>query len=158
MNLPKMRRFKQALTPETCEEVLRTSRRGVLAMCGKDGQPYAVPLNFIYEDGKIYFHGAKVGWKIDLMKENPRVSFNVIDDGTPVEGKRGLEFQSVTVFGTVREVEDREEALRRCHDLGMKYYPDDPDYVKEDVARNANNVRITELAIEGMTGKHTNES
>lgn len=158
MTLPKMRRFRQQLSREECEDVLRTTRRGVLALCGRDGRPYAVPLNFVYEDGNLYFHGARDGWKYDLMAENPQVSFNVIDDGTPVEGKRGLEFRSVIVFGTVREVADREEALRRCRDLGMKYSPDDPAYVDGDVARNAGRVRITELRVTGMTGKHVNES
>lgn len=43
---PKMRRFKQQMTDEACIRVLESERRGVLAVCGSDGHPYAIPLNF----------------------------------------------------------------------------------------------------------------
>ena len=56
-----MRRFKQQLSEEECLEILKTAKRGVLAVLGDEGYPYAVPLDFVYEDGKIYFHCAKQG-------------------------------------------------------------------------------------------------
>lgn len=41
-----------------------------------DGEPYGVPISFCYEEGEIYFHGAKSGRKYHLLKENPKVSFS----------------------------------------------------------------------------------
>ena len=63
----KMRRFKQQLSEEECLEILKTAKRGVLAVLGDEGYPYAVPLDFVYEDGKIYFHCAKEGHKLDAI-------------------------------------------------------------------------------------------
>ena len=66
----KMRRFKQQITDEQCIEVLKNAKRGVLSLIGEDGYPYGLPINQWYceEDGKIYFHGAKEGHKIDAIK------------------------------------------------------------------------------------------
>ena len=69
----KMRRFKQQITDEQCIEVLKNAKRGVLSLIGEDG----LPINQWYfeEDGKIYFHGAKEGHKIDAIKACDKVSF-----------------------------------------------------------------------------------
>ena len=70
----KMRRKKQELTEKQCLDILRRAKTATLALSGDDGYPYSVPMNFVYEDGKIYFHGAKEGHKIDAIKNNPKVS------------------------------------------------------------------------------------
>ena len=51
-----MRRFKQQLTMERCEEILQKGSYGVLAVLGDEGYPYTVPLNYHYHNGKIFFH------------------------------------------------------------------------------------------------------
>ncbi|MDH3354732.1 MAG: pyridoxamine 5'-phosphate oxidase family protein, partial [Chromatiales bacterium] len=61
-------------------EMLNSAEYGVLALCGK--KPYAVPVNFVYLDGSIYFHGSPKGKKMRLLKENNNVSFNVTTDST----------------------------------------------------------------------------
>lgn len=155
---PKMRRFKQQMTDEACIRVLESERRGVLAVCGSDGQPYAIPLNFYYEDGKIYFHGAKAGHKIDIIRENPKVSFNVYTHGIPSEIKRGLDVESVTVFGTIREMENSETAVSFLRKLGLKYFPDDREYIENEVNSTRAAVQMLELTIDQMTGKNVNES
>ena len=65
-----MRRFKQQVSEEACIEVLKNTKRGVLSVIGDDGYPYGMPINHYYsqEDGKLYFHGAKAGHKIDAIK------------------------------------------------------------------------------------------
>lgn len=55
----KMRRFKQQLSNDEALKILKNCKSGVLAVSGDDGYPYTVPLNFVYKDGKIYFHCAK---------------------------------------------------------------------------------------------------
>ena len=158
MAYAKMRRFKQQMADEDCIKVLKTERRGVLAVCGDDGQPYAIPMNFYYEDGKIYFHGAKSGHKIDVLKENPKVSFNVITAGIPSKVKRGLDVESVTVFGTIRLMETSDETSGFARKLGLKYFPDDPDYIEGEIAHTRKALQMLELTIDHMTGKLVNES
>ena len=57
----KIRRSKKEISAEAAEALLQKSRRGVLAVNGDDGYPYAVPINYLYDGDakKIYFHGAR---------------------------------------------------------------------------------------------------
>ncbi|MGN1024705.1 MAG: pyridoxamine 5'-phosphate oxidase family protein [Lachnospiraceae bacterium] len=151
-----MRRFRQQLEDSECEEILKKEPRGVLSVHGEDGYPYGMPVNFLYEDGKLYFHGAKQGHKIDALKKDNRVSFCVYDKGYREEGKLGLNIKSVIIFGRIQPVEDpakREEMTRK---IGLKYDP--ADFVEEEVKRTASSVQILELTIDHMTGKLVNES
>lgn len=78
-----MRKFKQQISDTECVEILKAEKRGVLSLIGDDGYPYGIPLSHFYDerDGKIYFHGAKEGHKIDAIKANPKASFCVMDKG-----------------------------------------------------------------------------
>ena len=72
----KMRRFRQQVSEEECIRVVKSQARGVLSMMGEDGYPYGIPMDHWYceSDGKIYFHGAKEGHKIDALKNCDKVS------------------------------------------------------------------------------------
>ena len=80
-------------------------------------EPYVVPLNYGYtmEDGKLtlYMHGAKMGYKLDLMRANPKVFFEMDCDVIPFEGKSacqyGTSYASVMGRGLAEIVEDVEE-------------------------------------------------
>lgn len=63
-----MRRFRQQLPPQEAVKILRRATAGVLALNDEGGYPYAVPVSHVYADGKIYFHSALTGHKIDLLK------------------------------------------------------------------------------------------
>lgn len=66
-----IRRKRKQIDKESAETLLEQSRRGVLAVNGDDGYPYAIPINYFYdrENKKIYFHGARVGHKVDALKK-----------------------------------------------------------------------------------------
>ena len=151
-----MRRIKQQLSQEECEQVLTSERRGVLSVHGEDGYPYGVPMDYLYEQGKIYFHGAKVGHKIDAIKADNRVSFTVFDQGVPVEGKVGPNVRSVIVFGRISLLETTPETLEIARRLGEKYDPS--GYVEDELRRTAERIQLLELAVDHMTGKRVNES
>ena len=70
-----MRRTKQEMPRNRCEEVLERGTSGVLAALGDEDYPYAVPLSYVYRDSKIYFHCAKNGHKLDAIAKNNKVSF-----------------------------------------------------------------------------------
>lgn len=151
----KMRRFKQQLTGEECAEILRRERRGVLALLGDGGYPYALPLDFVYEGGKIYFHCAAEGHKIDAIRRCDKASFCVTERGDAVPGEWWLAVRSVIAFGRVRILDDREEVLSRVRALGMKYAP--PEYVEKEIQKDGKRVQCLEFTVEHMTGKRVNE-
>ena len=74
-----LRRAKKAIPDEAAKRLLQTERRGVLAVNGDLGYPYAVPVNFLYDEaaGKLYFHGARAGHKADALRRDARVCFTV---------------------------------------------------------------------------------
>ena len=67
-----LRGKKNAITDEAAKELLKESRRGVLAVIGDDAYPYAIPVNYLFDEAnlKIYFHGARSGHKYDSIKAN----------------------------------------------------------------------------------------
>lgn len=151
-----MRRFKQQLTEQECLAILTTEPRGVLSLIGDGGYPYGVPLDFVYDDGCLYFHCALSGHKLDAVKACDKASFCVLDKGRKPDDDWAYYFNSVIVFGRIRIVEDNEEKLRRLRQLGLKYFPT-ADEVEEDVKKNADRCHILALRIEHMTGKRVHE-
>ena len=78
----KMRRGKQLLSQEDTDLVLQRGSNGILACLGDEDYPYAVPVSYVYHKGKIYFHSAKAGHKIDAIKKSSKVSLAVVDEDT----------------------------------------------------------------------------
>ncbi|MGL5513790.1 MAG: pyridoxamine 5'-phosphate oxidase family protein, partial [Sporomusa sp.] len=105
-----MRRGKQQMSAADIAAVMKRCTNGVLACTGDDGYPYAVPLSFAYADGKVYFHSAKSGHKIDAITGCPKVSFAVIDEDKIVSEEYTTYFRSVIVFGKARITDGDERA------------------------------------------------
>ncbi len=101
-----MRRSRQALSQKECEHLLNKATSGVLALSGDEGYPYALPISFVYDEGKLYFHSAKSGHKIDAIKKEPKASFCIIDQDTIVPEKYTTYFRSVIAFGKLSIIED----------------------------------------------------
>ena len=152
-----MRRFKQQLSEEECLEILRTAKRGVLAVLGDEGYPYAVPLDFVYEDGKIYFHCAKGGHKLDAILREPKCSFCVLSDGVPEPDSWWFHFSSVISFGKIAIMEDPEAIREKLILLGRKYMPTEEE-IQTDILKNGPRANVLELTIEHMTGKRVKEN
>lgn len=153
-----MRRKKQLLSREECVQILRTERRGVLAVNGDDGYPYAIPLNFYYDEteDKIFFHCAREGHKIDAIRQCNRVCFTVWNRGEQKEGDWSYYVRSVVSFGTARPVEDEAQRYGKLRTFGMKYYPTEEELDKE-LERDFNRVQLMEITVEHMTGKQVHE-
>ena len=155
----KMRRFKQELTPEECCQLLQTQVRGVLSMQGEDGYPYGIPLDFWYNagDGKLYFHGAKEGHKIDAITACDKVSFCVYDEGHREGEDWPLHFASVVIFGRIAPVQDPETVRLACRELCRRFVPDG-SYFAAEYAAAKDRVLCLALTPEHMTGKRVKES
>ena len=153
----KMRRFKQELTTEECMEVLKAQPRGVLSVHGEDGYPYGFPMDYLYRDGKLYFHCAKEGHKIDAITADNRVSFCVYDEGFRKDGEWALNIKSIIIFGKIRKMEESEINREIMYDMGMKYYPTS-EGVEEEIKKAMSRVQLLELTVDHMTGKLVNES
>ena len=148
-----IRRKKQLLPEETALELLKRNTSGTLALLGDDGYPYAVPLSYVYLDGKLYFHSAKNGHKIDAVRNYEKASFCVIDSDQIVPEKFTTHYRSVIVFGKVRLIEDVEEMRSIAAALAMKYSGDFAEQIPDEFNAYVNNLVIIEMTIEHMTAK-----
>jgi len=154
-----MRRFKQQLENDECIAILKNEKRGVLALIGDEGYPYCIPMNHFYDgrDGKIYFHGAKEGHKIDSIKGCDKACFCVYDKGYVKEGEWALNIKSVVAFGRIKLVEDIKKAEEICSRLFLKF-SDDKEQLKKELERSLVRVQCLEFTIDHMTGKLVKES
>ena len=153
-----MRRKRQLLSQEAIQKVLYQGTSGVLAVLGDDAYPYAVPLSYVYDGEKIYFHSAKSGHKIDAVSQNPRASFCVIDQDQIVPEEYTTYFRSVIVFGTIRILHDEAEKREAIEKLAVKYAPDDTEENrKKAVERDWKPLCMLEMTPEHISGKEAVE-
>ena len=153
-----MRRKNKAISTEAAEALLEQSRRGVLAVSGDDGYPYAIPVNYLFdrESRKIYFHGSRVGHKADALKACGKVCFTVFGNETVREEAWAPFVQSTVVFGRCRFVEAGETADAILKRLAMKYYPDE-QLADEEIAKLGRTAQVYEIEIEHLSGKEIQE-
>jgi nitroimidazol reductase NimA-like FMN-containing flavoprotein (pyridoxamine 5'-phosphate oxidase superfamily) len=167
-----IRRKEKQLTIEECIEVLTKAEYGTIATMGSDGYPYAVPVNYVYHNGNIYFHCAKVGHKLDNIDNCSNASFNVVTDVWVVPlipggefnvsiqefGGFDTNFNSVIIFGKAKEVFDETEKMdglsallekflditahNKYREAGIKY-----------IERSREKTKLIRIEIVHMTGK-----
>lgn len=153
-----IRKKKNQISDEAAKELLRTSRRGVFAVNGDDGYPYAIPINFLYDEDaqKIYFHGSRAGHKVDSLRACDKVCFTVYGNETIKDEPWAPYMQSVVVFGRCRLLESGEESLALVKRFAMKYYPDE-SLVDIEIAEGGKAVQMYEITIEHYSGKEVHE-
>ncbi|HBR01393.1 MAG TPA: 5-nitroimidazole antibiotic resistance protein [Ruminiclostridium sp.] len=148
-----MRRKKQLLSLEETEEILRVCTSGVLGVIGDDDYPYTIPLSYAFKDGKIFFHCAKEGHKLDAIKRNDKVTFCVIEKDQVVQEEFTTRYRSVSIFGRARVLMNDSERRYALECLVEKY---SPDYIKEgkqEIESQLDHVCLVEIQVEHMTGK-----
>ena len=153
-----IRRKKNIIADETAREILRESRRGVLAVIGDMEYPYAVPVNYLYdeENNKIYFHGARSGHKYDSIKANDKVCFTVFGRETFRDEEWAPYLQSVVVFGRCHLLNQDEASIEVLKKLARKYYPTE-ELITDEIMSSGRAVQMFEIDIEHFSGKEVQE-
>ena len=152
-----MRRNKQQLSEEECIKILQNGKDGVLAVHGDGGYPYAVPLNYIYLNGAVYFHCAKQGHKLDSIKNDSRVSFCVVSENDILQPKFTTLYKSVIVFGKAEIIEDEKEMYSAVRAIAEKYCPSMYDEIENEIKRDWNGLCIIKISPEHISGKQCKE-
>jgi len=151
----KMRRSDKLISDKKeIEEIIKQSTICRLAMCSA-GQPYIVPFSFGYRDNVLYFHSAKEGEKIDILRRNNRVCFEFDLDAEVVKAAAvcswGVTYRSVIGTGRAFFIEDsaeKQEALQ----IIVNQYGDDGSNMP---AASVNNTLVFAVNIEEITGKQS---
>ena len=151
-----MRRNKQQLSIDDINNIMKRCTNGVLACIGDDNYPYAVPLNFVWHNKRIYFHSAKTGHKIDAIAKNPKVSFTVIDKDTIVSAEYTSYFRSIVAFGQAR-IAEGDEWIDAFTALVEKYSGDQPADAKHKEITGCSRSHIIAIDVDHITGKQAKE-
>ena len=147
-----MRRQDKALPDQDVTLLLQDGEYGVLATAGRDGQPYGVPLNYVYMDGRIYFHCATVGQKLDNIAFNEKVSFTVVGRTEVLPAEFSTGFESVIAFGTA-EVVHGDEWHKALMGLLEKYCADHIEAGRAYIEQHAKQTKVVRINLERVTGK-----
>lgn len=152
-----MRRKQQALPYEESVTILEAASSGVLAVLGDEGYPYTVPLSYVYREGKLYFHCASEGHKLDAIRSCDKASFCVIEKDDVVFEKFTTFYRSVVAFGRVKELKG-EELYGAMKALAGKYSPKETaaSFDKE-MAESLHYLCVLEFSIEHLSGKEAKE-
>lgn len=152
-----MRRIKQLLSQEDTVQIFERGTSGTLAILGDDGYPYALPLSYVYSQGKIFFHSAKTGHKIDAIRANDKASFCVIDKDHIVPEEYTSYFRSAIAFGRIKIMEDEQEKRAALDILAQRYTPGREEQRQRTMDKELPALCMLELDIEHMTGKEAIE-
>ena len=152
-----MRRFRQQLDDAACLEMLEKETHGVLALCGADGQPYALPTGYAFAGDCLYFHSAPAGKKLSIIAENTLASFCIVGMDEIVPEKLTTYYKSLIIEGTMEIVQDEKEKRRGLQLIGEKYAPDDPQRLEREIEKSFPRVQLLKLTIRHMTGKQSIE-
>jgi nitroimidazol reductase NimA-like FMN-containing flavoprotein (pyridoxamine 5'-phosphate oxidase superfamily) len=153
-----MRKARQEINDqETLEEILSNQIICRLAMVD-GGRPYIIPLNFGYKDGCLYIHSAPEGKKIDLLRQNPEVCFEVEDMFEITKGVKACDwstrYRSVVGYGSVEILSDQESKQQGLEVLMAQHGAPD---LREFDPRNMDRMVILKIRITSMNGKHSSK-
>ncbi|MCF6173566.1 MAG: pyridoxamine 5'-phosphate oxidase family protein [Campylobacteraceae bacterium] len=146
------------------QEVLDLAEYGTLAIC-KDNKPYSLPVNFVYLDKCIYFHGSLKGRKIDILKKNQLASFSVVEPYSVIQSYFSSTdnlacpsthfFKSIMIDGRVEFVQNYEEKVQALSALMQKlqkeggYKPLGEEVYKKMI----NATTVCKIIIDSISGK-----
>ena len=158
-HLQQMRRKEKEIKNK--KEIEGIIKKAIVCRLGLsfNDQPYIVPLNFGYEKNELHFHSAKAGKKMELIKKNKNVCFEIEADAELIKGEHAcidwkMYYSSVIGYGKAFIVEDMEEK-KKSLDIIMKHYTGKSKF--DYTEKNIRGVGIIKVVIESMTGKKNGE-
>ena len=152
-----MRRLRQQLSEEESISILQKSTAGTLALLGDNDYPYAVPISYVYHEGKLYFHSALAGHKVDAIRNHDKASFCVIERDDVQPELYTTFFRSVIAFGRIHIIEDEQEKLATARMLGNRYNPNQDEALQKEIESGFSRMLAIRLDIEHLTGKEAIE-
>ncbi len=152
-----MRRKRQLLSEEESIYILQQSTAGTLALLGDNGYPYAVPISYVYAYGRLYFHSALSGHKVDAIRQCDKASFCIIDKDEVHAAEYTTYFRSVIAFGRIHIIEDDAEKLATARMLGNRYNPNQEEALQKELESGLSHMLMIRFDIEHLTGKEAIE-
>jgi nitroimidazol reductase NimA-like FMN-containing flavoprotein (pyridoxamine 5'-phosphate oxidase superfamily) len=134
------------------ESIISRATVARIGLC-RHGIPYVVPVNFGYQDGRLYFHSATQGKKIEIIRQNNRVCFEMDIDQELVKSenpcKYGMKYRSVIGFGRASLIDDFAGKRKALNIITGHYLDGFGEFDREQIENTA----VIKIEIESMSGK-----
>lgn len=151
-----MRRTEREVTaPAEVEQMLAQGTVCHLGLVDGD-RAYVVPVSYGYQEGRLYVHSAGMGHKVELLRANNNVCFevtvesSVVPAGSPCSWS--VRYASVIGYGRASFIDDRAEKARALDVITGHYGGGEGhDYPAESLDR----VTVIAIAVESLTGKRS---
>jgi nitroimidazol reductase NimA-like FMN-containing flavoprotein (pyridoxamine 5'-phosphate oxidase superfamily) len=148
-----IRRQERVLEESRIQALLQNGEYGVLSTTSVDGGVYGFPMNYVFEDRSIYFHGAMEGHKIDNITANPLVSFCIVGNTKVSPSTFSTIYESVIVFGIIETIKVKEEKINALRLIVKKYSPGFESEGDAYIERAVQKTNVLKLTIHRITGK-----
>lgn len=147
-----LRRKDRKASAEEVHEILSRGEYGILSTVDKDGQPYGVPISYVYRNEAIYIHSALKGHKLDNINANPKVSFSVVGKVQLLAQQFTTNYESVIAFGTATEIWG-DEKIDALFGLIEKYSPEFQEAGKEYIQNDNKITQVIKISLDHISGK-----
>lgn len=170
-----VRREDRAMSREFGLEIIDKASYGTLCLADEEGLPYGVPLSLARDGEKLYFHSAKAGKKVDLIKDGSQIAVvfvgehqvpSVMDSEQVRKASESpktfhlltskiftTEFESAMVHGIIRRLTDEEQKIRGLRVICEKFTPQWMEYFEEAIASGLKVTDVYEIRIIDLTAK-----
>lgn len=151
-----MRRNDRAQSREFALELIDRCTHGVMALSTGTAVPYCLPLSFVRVGDSLYFHCAREGRKIDLLRACPQVCVTFVGEDQPyfqAPAMYSTWYQSAVVTGTAREVTGAEEKAEALRALCRKVTPNDMEHFGQALEESLAVTAVWEIRMEEVSGK-----
>ena len=153
-NNSNVRRQDRLLNEQRARFLLQTSEYGVLSMIDKDSLPYAVPLNFVWDNASsVYIHCATEGKKLEALKQNPDVSFCIIGNVHLLPDKFTTEYESIIMKGKACVNISDSEKHNAIELLLQKLSPNDVETGRKYAEKSFHRTQIIRIDFTEFSGK-----
>lgn len=147
-----MRRLDMKMSDKDINELLVRGKEGIISTINDNGYPYAIAVNYVYFNDKIYFHCAKQGQKLDNIKTNEKVSFFIYDNVEVLGEKLNTLYQSLVIYGRAKVLDAGDEILKS---LVNKYADIPQEKLNRMIEKEINQTAMVEIKIDYISGKQS---
>ena len=148
-----MRRKERQLTDEQAWRVVDASDYGILSMMGEENRPYQVPLSLARKGTSLYFHCAKVGQKVDFLRQNSGVCVSFVAKADLDGENLTTKYLSATVFGKAEEVTDDSEKTEALTLIARRFAPGFEEAAKKEIEMLLSVTAIWRIDCDFITAK-----
>ncbi len=149
-----MRRKDRERDQEFAFMVVDKCEYAVLSMVDQKGKPYCIPISIVRENENIYFHCAKDGKKVELMRKCPNVCMTFVGNTYREKDKFTTKYESAIAYGIAQEVYLEEEKVIALRMLCERHTPTNMENFEKEIAKSLSKTAVWKVTIDSITGKY----